>query len=233
MPTETFIIEGRDAFVIPPTNWSATRATPWVWYAPTLKGLPGPEEQWMIDQFGKAGIAVAGIDVGESYGSPAGRTLYSALYKELTRGPGFSKKPCLLGRSRGGLMLYNWAAENPDCVGAIAGIYPVCNLASWPGLDKACGAYALTEKQLAAALKAHNPIDRLAPLAAAGVPLFHIHGDVDELVPLEANSGELAQRYQKLGGLVKLLIPKGQGHNMWQGFFQCQDLVNFVIAHAA
>ena len=29
-----------------------------------------------------------------------------------------------------------------------------------------------------------------------------------------------------------ITIPPGQGHNMWTGFFQCEELVNFVTAHA-
>ena len=37
-----------------------------------------------VRQFLENGIAIAGVDVGESYGSPAGRALYSALYEELT-----------------------------------------------------------------------------------------------------------------------------------------------------
>jgi glyceraldehyde 3-phosphate dehydrogenase len=71
----------------------------------------------------------------------------------------------VLARSRGGLMLYNWAAEHPECVAGIAGIYPVGNLRSWPGLDRACGAYGLTAAQFEEQLTQHNPIDRLAPLA--------------------------------------------------------------------
>ena len=130
-------------------------------------------------------------------------------------------------------MLYNWAAEHPDSVGGIAGIYPVCNLRSWPGLDKACGAYGLTAEQLDEQLAQHNPIDRLAPLAKAGVPIFHIHGDTDDVVPLQDNSALLASRYRELGGSMRLRIPPGQGHNVWDGFFQCQELVEFVIAHAS
>ena len=41
-------------------------------------------------------------------------------------------------------MLYNWAAENPSRVGCIAGIYTVCDLRSYPGLERACGAYGLS-----------------------------------------------------------------------------------------
>ena len=31
---------------------------------------------------------------------------------------------------------------------------------------------------------------------------------------------------------MQLIIPAGQGHNMWPGFFQCQELVDFILANA-
>jgi pimeloyl-ACP methyl ester carboxylesterase len=186
----------------------------------------------MFERFAEAGIAVAGIDVGESYGSPDGRALFSALYRELTERRGFAAKPVLLGRSRGGLMTLCWAAENADKVAGFAGIYPVCNIASYPGVDKASGAYHLTPQELSARLPEHNPIDRLKALAKAGVPLFAIHGDVDALVPLDENSGEMKKRYEALGGRMELIVPPGQGHNYWEGFFQCRELVDFVVRTA-
>lgn len=232
LPGQTFQVEGHTAFVILPSTRSTNHPIAWVWYAPTLPGLPGNEERWMFERFLAAGIAVAGIDVGESYGSPAGRTLFSAFHQELTRRRGFAPRAVMLGRSRGGLMTLGWAAENPDKVAGFAGIYPVCNLASYPGVAKAVGAYHLTPEELTAKLEEHNPIDRLAPLARAGVPLFAIHGDVDTVVPLEANSGLVKERYTALGGSMQLIVPRGQGHNMWPGFFQSQELVDFVKAHA-
>ena len=80
---------------------------PWVWYAPTLLQSNLPDvgardgaEVWMFERFLAAGIGVAGIDVGESYGSPAGTARYDALYDELTQQHGdvdhvqrFSRKP--------------------------------------------------------------------------------------------------------------------------------------------
>jgi pimeloyl-ACP methyl ester carboxylesterase len=129
-------------------------------------------------------------------------------------------------------MLYNWAVEHPESVGGIAGIYPVCNLRSVPGIEKASGAYEMTPQQLSDALAQHNPVDRVEPLARAHVPVLHIHGDVDTVVPLELNSGELASRYRQSGGEMRLVVIKGQGHNMWSGWFQSQELVDFVIANA-
>lgn len=229
MEKTSFIVDGRPAFLILPDAPTAIIPMPWVWYAPTLPGLPGEAEQWMFEQFHKAGLAIAGIDVGESYGNPEGRALFSTFYDTLLRDHGLSKKACLLARSRGGLMLYNWAVEHPSSVAVIAGIYPVCNLASYPGLAKARSAYMMTEEQLKATLPRCNPIDRLEPLAKARVPVFHIHGDSDSVVPLEQNSAALESRYRKLGGSMTLRIIRGGGHTMWAGWFQCQELVDFVI----
>lgn len=229
LPGDTFSVQDRHAFLI--TSTDAAEGKPWVWYAPTLPPYPTQEERWMFEQFTAAGISIAGIDVGESYGSPAGRRLFNALYEEMVS-RGFSRTPVLLGRSRGGLMTLAWAAENPDKVGGFAGIYPVCNIASYPGIQKAAPAYGLTAEELESELAKHNPVDRLAPLANAQIPMFAIHGDVDTIVPLEKNSGLLHERYTALGGEMQLLIPPGQGHNMWEGFFQSKELVDFVKRHA-
>ncbi|MCX6863462.1 MAG: hypothetical protein NT050_11235, partial [Verrucomicrobia bacterium] len=94
LPGEVLSIRGHTAFVIVPP--SAGKTIPWVLYAPTLPGLPGTEEKWMFERFLEAGIAVAGIDVGESYGNEAWRMLYSALHEELTSHRKFARKVMLL-----------------------------------------------------------------------------------------------------------------------------------------
>jgi pimeloyl-ACP methyl ester carboxylesterase len=230
LPGEAFKLNGHDAFVMLPEK--AARTSAWVWYAPTLRGLPSQAEVWMFKLLLKSGIAIAGIDVGESYGSPDGRKVYSEFYEHLTKTRGFSAKPCLLARSRGGLMLYNWAVENPHKVSGIAGIYPVCNLESYPGLAKAAGAYKLSAAELKKQLSKQNPIERLAPLAKAHVPVFHLHGDSDTIVPLAANTSLLADRYRALGGPITVEVVKGRGHDMWKGWFQSKTMIDFLIKHA-
>lgn len=230
---QNFRLNGASAFVIMPAKAALKQPIPWVWYAPTLPGLPEARENWMFEQFLARGIAIAGIDVGESYGSPEGCRKYQAFYQELVNNRGFAPQAALLARSRGGLMLYNWACDHPESVACIAGIYPVCDLRSYPGLDKASKAYGMTPAELAGKLHLHNPVARLASLARAGVPIYHIHGDTDKVVPLKENSGEVAHQYDKLGGKMTLKVAQGQGHNLWEGFFQCQELVDFVISHAA
>jgi hypothetical protein len=226
-----FEVAGSPAFLIRPKGKTGPSPMPWVWYAPVI-GHPNTSHAWMLKQWLTKGIGMAGVDVGESYGSPRGRKVFTALWETLTTRYGMSERPCLLPQSRGGLMLYNWAAENAGRVACIAGIYTVCDLRSYPGLDKASGAYGMSAADLEARLAEHDPIDRLAPLAKAGVPILHVHGDADTVVPLEKNSGELARRYRALGGPVKLIVIPGKGHEVCPEFFRCQELVDFVATHA-
>ncbi len=146
-PGEAFLVQDRPAFVLLPPEGERRQPQPWILYAPTLPGYPDEHEKWMHEQFLAAGVAVAGIDVGESYGSPRRRELFTALYQELTKTRGFASKPCLFGRSRGGLWVTSWACDNPEKVAGIAGIYPVFDLRTYPGLAKAAPAYgpALSE----------------------------------------------------------------------------------------
>lgn len=226
LPGTCFEIDGCEAFLISPST--PAKGKPWVWYAPTLPPYPDVNEKWMFERFLDVGISIAGVDVGESSGNPEGRRLYSTFYTYLTTQHGLSEKAVLLPRSRGGLMLYNWAAENAVKVACIAGIYPVCNLKSFPGLESASEAYGMTPEALEADIGQHNPIDRLESLAAARVPIYHVQGDEDEPVPLEANSQILAERYRALGGDVTLNVARGQSHSVWEGFFRCQELIDFV-----
>jgi pimeloyl-ACP methyl ester carboxylesterase len=188
----------------------------------------------MHEQFLAAGVAIAGIDAGEAYGSPEGQRLMSALHDELTRNRGFAAKPCLLGRSRGGLWVSSWAIANPDKVAGIAGIYPVFDFQTYPGIERAAPAYAMEPEQLRAQLSSLNPISKVDVLAKSRIPIFIIHGDDDKVVPLKENSAALAARYRRAGAgdCVELLVIEDQGHNFWEGFFRCQSLVDFAIARA-
>lgn len=93
-------MEGDTAFLILPAQ--SNDKLPWIWYAPTLPGLPGAEEVWMFDKFLQAGIAIAGIDVGESFGNLQGRARYSSFHQYLRQEYNFSNKASLLARSQEG-----------------------------------------------------------------------------------------------------------------------------------
>ncbi|HOI56584.1 MAG TPA: prolyl oligopeptidase family serine peptidase [Phycisphaerae bacterium] len=227
--------QSHGAFVILPEK--PADGSPWVWYAPTFvtgdRPLPKPLHEWYLRPLLEAGFAVAGVDVGESWGSPAGRTGFNEFYHLVTRQFALSSKACLLPQSRGGLMLYNWAAEHAECVRCIGAIYPVCNIRHPQRLETVCKAYELTSEQLLAQIDRHHPPERLAPLAAAGVPILHIHGDRDEIVLLENNSGDLIRRYQALGGPGELIIVHDKGHEEVPEYFERPELLEFFLHQGA
>jgi len=218
------------AFIIIPAKPTESAKHPWLWYAPTFIGRhPDPSHTWMFEQLLAEGFFIGGIEVGESYGSPTGRAIYQTYYEHVTTTYGLSPRACLMPQSRGGLMLYNWAAEHPESVACIAGIYTVCNIESYPGIEKAAPAYGMTADELRANLTDHNPLSRLESLAKVKVPIYHVHGDSDTVVPIEANAGELVNRYLALGGPGRIKIVPGKGHQVCDEFFKDADLVAFIL----
>jgi lysophospholipase L1-like esterase len=75
----------------------------------------------------------------------------------------------------------------------------------------------------------HNPIDLLEPLAKAKVPLLHVSGNADFVVPLEENTAVLEQRYKALGGDISLIIKNGIGHK--HGLEDPTPIIQFVLKH--
>jgi hypothetical protein len=230
-----FSVGAHKAFVIQPSKPAAASSMPWVWFAPTIFGanqLPRQSHGWLLRHLIESGWVVGGIDVGESWGSPAGRKAYTDFYDYVTRQYKLAPKACLLAQSRGGLMLYNWAADNPQKVRCLAALLPVCDIHSFPGVKKAAPAYNMTPEELDRHLAEHNPIDRLKPLADAGIPIFQICGDSDTLVPADENSQVVYNRYKALGGQIDMIIIKGKGHvDKIPEYFQCPQLLKFIMDH--
>ena len=232
-----FLVGAGKGFVIRPTKARGDGSRPWMWIAPTFVDHPQPRKEvprddhgWICRQLLANGFHICGVDVGESYGSPEGRRLYSLLYERVIREFKLDGKACLLCQSRGGLMAYNWAAENPKRVKCIAGIYPMCNLKGYLGAARIYSAYGMNESQFGVCFHEHNPVDRLWSLARADVPVFHVHGAVDKVVPLGDNSGELVRRYKILGGRADVLVVKGKGHELCPEFMENQALVDFLLS---
>ena len=229
---EEFLVGQSKCFLLDAN--SSPKDKPWVWYAPTLPMIPGPSHTWYIDKLIEEGISFAGCDQGEVRGSPASIQRFTEFYNEMVK-RGYSKKPALLGQSRGGLMMLSWAVRNPNKVGAFAGIYPVQNLRSWPikrNLSATLHDFEMDKKTFFQMIDEHNPINHLAGMAKAQVPAFILHGDSDKVVPFEENTRVVQEKYQELGGKVEVEIAPGAGHQVIDTFFKSKNLIEFLIKHA-
>ena len=230
-----FEVAGKPVLVVAPRH--AADGRPWVWHGEFFGHKPAPDIELL-----NRGFHVAYMRVPDMLGCPAAVTHWNACYKELTEKYALARKPALVGLSRGGLYCYNWAVENPDKVACIYGDAPVCDFKSWPG-GRGKGKGSPRDWQLvlerygfenedAALTYDKNPVDRLAPLAAARVPLLHVYGDADDVVPWDENTGVLADRYRRLGGSIMLIAKPGVGHHP-HGLDHPAPIVDFIARHAS
>ena len=77
------------------------------------------------------GFHIVYCDVADLYGSDKAVQRWNSFYKRMVKA-GFNKKVALEGMSRGGLIVYNWAAQNPEKVACIYADAPVMDFKSWP-----------------------------------------------------------------------------------------------------
>ncbi len=71
---------------------------------------------------------------------------------------------------------------------------------------------------------------RWAPLAARRVPLLHVFGDADEVVPWAENTGLIASRYQALGGSITPIRKPGLGHHP-HGLDDSTPIIEFIAKY--
>ncbi|NLX95282.1 MAG: alpha/beta hydrolase [Rhodopirellula sp.] len=211
------------------------------------KRLPTPSDSRFFGHEPQTDLAVLDrgfhlvyMDVADLFGAPKAVSHWNEFYRYLTEEHGFAPKAVLEGMSRGGLIIYRWAAANPDKVACIYADAPVCDFKSWPGgkgkspgspesWQKCLKAYGLTEAEALA--YQDNPIDNLQPLAKAGVALLHVCGDADEVVPIDENTHVLADRYRRLGGSITVIVKPGVGHHP-HSLKDPAPIVEFILEHS-
>ena len=214
-----FKVDGKSCFVVLPNK--DAEGKPWVWRARFPKYHPEVDILLL-----ERGYHVAYINTDDMFGSPRALEHWDAFYAFMTQEKGLSSKVALEAVSRGGLFAYRWASQNPEKVSCIYADVPVCDFKSWPlgqgsgvGNQKAwqnlLKQYGFTEEQALAYRK--NPIDVLAPIAEAKIPLLHLISRNDRVVPAEENTDLLAKRYRKMGGQIEIIevkeAPKAKGHH--------------------
>jgi hypothetical protein len=215
-PRQDEIIDGCPVTIATPRVPAPGRR--WVWRAEFLDSFPAFDLSML-----ERGWHLVYMNVGNTFGCPSAMAHFDELYRELVGRRGFHPRPLLEGLSRGGLYVYAWAASNPDKVGLIYGDNPVCDFKSWPGGRGAGPGSARDWEELkrcygfrsdAEALAwPGNPVDRLEPIVAAGIPVIHVFADADEAVPWEENTGALAERIRELGGRIELWRKPGRRHH--------------------
>jgi pimeloyl-ACP methyl ester carboxylesterase len=138
-------------------------------------------------------------------GSGAVQKEWDEVYKRMVDN-GFSTKVAMEGTGAKAGESYAWAIANPDKVSVIYARNPYL--------------HSLMSKT--------QPLDNLAPLAKAGVPILHDCGSLDPW--LEGQTRVAEKRYKELGGNFTVLVTQGEGHFPLSRK-DPKPVVDFILSH--
>ena len=168
------------------------------------------------------GFHIAYCDVARFFGNEEAVNRWNVFYDYMIEN-GFSKKVVLEGMSRGGLIVYNWAAENPEKVACIYADAPVLDGTSWPG-GKGIGKgsendwkafkelYNITTEEELVNFKG-NPIHKIEAIIKGGYPIFHVCGEADNVVPVDENTRIFERKIKEKGGDIRVIYKPDVGHH--------------------
>jgi pimeloyl-ACP methyl ester carboxylesterase len=215
-----FRVDGDDVIVVEPAKPLPGR--PWAWRGEFFGAFPNADIALL-----KQGWHLAYMGVPDQFGSPKAVARWEKFYDVLVKDHQLSPRPALIGLSRGALYCMAWAAAHPDRTLLVYIDNGVCDFKSWPGgkpkglgtgsgspgeWSKLLRAYDFKDDREAIAYKL-NPVDNLAPLAGARIPILLVYGDSDLTVPHLENSEVVYDRYKALGGPVERIVKPGQDHH--------------------
>ncbi|MCH2178384.1 MAG: SGNH/GDSL hydrolase family protein [Mariniblastus sp.] len=228
-----FKVGAQAAYVVLPEKPAEGR--PWVWRA----RFPDYHPEIDIDLL-KRGYHIGYVDVAGMFGGPQALKIGTVFYREARRRVDLAERVTLEGVSRGGLFVYQWAAQNPDKVANIFCDTPVCDIRSWPG-GKGLGVGA--EKEWRQCLAAYEITEEPVPesiasmirhadvIAAAGIPVLHVVTENDKIVPPAENTYVLSKRFAELWHPMKIIsIERGTAQSNGHHFAH-QDIgpiVDFI-----
>jgi pimeloyl-ACP methyl ester carboxylesterase len=227
-----FSVDGRKVTVVEPRQ--VRNGRPWVWHGEFFGHRPIPD----VALLGR-GHHIVFAPFSDQFGGPAAIAHWEKVYLQLVQHFSLNPQSALVGTSRGGLYCYNWAARYPERVSCIFGDAPVCDLKSWPlGMGNGTRSEAEVAKLMAVygvenvprlLEVAVNPTDHLQPIAQQHIPILHVSGDADTIVPMAENTEALQKAYQKLGGKMEVIVKPGIGHV--HGLDDSTPIIEFIDRH--
>ncbi len=229
---EEFTFQGREAKIVFP-NIENTNGH-WIWRA-RFWGVEPQVDKALLDK----GFHLAYIDVAGLFGNVDAVNLWNEFYDFITKKYNFNQKVVLEGFSRGGLIIYNWASQNTEKVACIYADAPVCDIKSWPGglytgvgspkdWQECLMAYKIDEKTV---LSFEGiPLNNSVNIAKAKIPVIHVYGDSDKVVPHFENTERLAINFVKANGNIQLIRKKGIGHHP-HSLEDPTPIVEFILKH--
>lgn len=220
-----------------------------------IPATPAPGRPWVLAVGGMGyhgevekellarGYHVANAEAFMLYGAKPALDAMDRLYTEARARYKLAPRCVLRGVSRAGLALYRYAGLHPERVACIFAEGPVMDFRTWPGTRPEFAGewrdikrhYGFKSDAEALAFR-EQPLDRLPILAKAKIPILHIVGPEDRIVPADTNTHEAARRFKKMGYAgMQVIVHEGptsmQGHAC--PLTELPRVIEFITQHTA
>jgi pimeloyl-ACP methyl ester carboxylesterase len=231
---QNFTLNGHAAYVVEPSV--AAPGKPWLWRT------AWPDYHFEVDlELLRCGYHIVYIEVLDMLGSDPSLDVMDQFYAQVRSQWKLAPKSAIEPNSRGGLHAYRYAARHPERVACILGDVPVMDFKSWPykrprsegNWPQVLQGYGFKNDAQALAYTG-NPIDQLAPIAKAKIPIRHTICLTDRVVPPEENTLEAKRRLRKMGWDLDVVAVKEsndcEGHHF--PFPEAFASTRFVMNHS-
>jgi lysophospholipase L1-like esterase/pimeloyl-ACP methyl ester carboxylesterase len=225
-----FTLDGRACKIVQP--WRSAPGHPWIWRA----RFWGHEPQTEVSLL-ERGFHLVYCDVAELFGNDENLTIWDHFYSMLV-GSGLSNKAVMEGFSRGGIYIYRWAAKYPDRVACIYADAPVLDIKSWPGNKGKGGGspdpwrsfkedFNFASDSSALAFTG-SPLDLVETFVRNDIPMIHVCGEADVVVPIDENTDLFEKKVHQLNGRITVIRKPGIGHHP-HSLANPQPIVDFIL----
>ena len=223
-----FQVEGRDALVVIPKE--AAPGKPWIWRPAFFGAFPSVDQALL-----KEGWHLAYYDVTHLYGSPRAVRLAKSFFDYVVKTFDLPDKATVEGFSRGGYFSFAWADAHPENVSSIYVDAPVCDIVSWPGRHQPefwngfLEEWGEKDENVDSNFRG-NALNHIPRVAEAGIPIISVCGGADTGVPYDENMHKVRDAYQKMGGVVEVIVKPDCGHHP-HSLEDPTPVVDFLVNH--
>jgi pimeloyl-ACP methyl ester carboxylesterase len=206
------ILNGRNFKIVFPEEANENRD--WIWRA-RFWGHEPQCDLALLD----LGFHLTYIDVAGLWGNETAINTWDVFYKHIIERYRLNPKVVLEGMSRGGLIVYNWSNRNAEKVACIYCDAPLCDISRW--LDGTNGQDLSMPE---------NPVDNLENIAEMKVPILHVVGDADSVVPVSKHTEVMRARLLELGLEMEVIHKPGVGHHP-HSLPDPKPIVDFILTN--
>lgn len=218
-----FAFDGYNAWLVcPPAGTAVAEGRPWTW---TMQWRTAFVNRTGASEMLRRGWHHAAIDTFRHRMDAKGLEVNRAFQRYLVEELGLKQKAALIGMSWGGFFSVRYAATYPECVDRV---YLDAPLLTFHKFLKRKSGFAPTEDAkriggneadwLKGPLDGKSwesdprmPVNMVAPIAKAKIPVLLLYGGQDQTVPPEENAELFAARMRAADGVVRVGINDAEG----------------------